>query len=117
MAKLHISPEARSDLRGIKEYIEAELENPTAAVDAVSKITKAIRGLVNFPDSGALLSSITNIPNNYRFLVCGSYLVFYRHENGNVNVVRVLYGRRDYMKILFGNMPEDDPEADPEAAE
>jgi plasmid stabilization system protein ParE len=108
MAKLHVTPEAQDDLHGIKEYISVELENPIAATNMVSKIAEAMRGLINFPDRGAPLSSITDRPNNYRFLICGSYLVFYRHEDGNVYVVRVLYGRRDYMKILFGDAPEND---------
>ena len=40
MAKLQISPEAKSDLLDIKEYITTELENPTAAVNTLIKITK-----------------------------------------------------------------------------
>jgi len=108
MAKIHIAPEAQSDLHDIKEYITAELANPTAAINTVSKITKAIRRLIDFPDSGAPLASIVNIPNNYRFLVCGSYIVFYRHEGGIVNVVRVLCGRRDNTKILFEDRLEDE---------
>ncbi|AEG59273.1 type II toxin-antitoxin system RelE/ParE family toxin [Desulforamulus ruminis] len=105
--KLHISPQAQSDLRGIKEYIAVELENPAAALNTVSKLTKAIRRLSDFPGSGAPLSSVMDVQNNYRFLVSGSYLVFYRYEGDSVYVVRVLYGRRDYIKILFG-----EPQAD-----
>ena len=107
MAKLHISPEAKNDLLDIKEYITTELENPTAAVNILSKITKAIRRLGDFPDIGTPLSKIVEVPNSYRFLVCGNYLVFYRQEDGAVYVVRVLYSRRDYMKILFGDKTED----------
>ena len=108
MAIIKVSPEARNDLLDIKEYISLELNNPTAALNMVSSITKAISTLVDFPDMGTPLSSKVDILTNYRFLVCGSYLVFYRHEEGAVNIVRVLYGRRDYMKILFGDLPEDD---------
>ena len=103
MAKLHISPEARDDLRGIKEYITTELVSPIAAVNTVSNISKAIRGLADFPARGVPLSSIVELPNDYRFLVCGNYMVFYRHEGDDIYVARVLYGRRDYMKILFGD--------------
>jgi len=110
MAKLVISPEAQSDLLGIKEYITVELRNPTAATNTISKIIKAIRGLVDFPDTGTPLISIVDVPNNYRSLTCGSYLVFYRHEGGTVHVVRILYGRRDYIKTLFGDVLEDDSE-------
>ena len=110
MAKLHISPVAQSDLRDAKEYISTELEDPAAAADTVSKTAKAIRCLIDFPDSGALLSSIVDMPNHYRFLLCGSYMVFYRHEDKTVSVMRVLYGRRDYVKALFGDATEDEPE-------
>lgn len=105
MAKLHISPKAHDDLLSIKKYISNEIENPDATVN---KITKAIRGLAMFPDRGAPLSSIVDLQTDYRFLVSGSYLVFYRHDGGDVYIVRVLYGRRDYVKILFGMRSEDE---------
>jgi len=107
MAQLHISPEVLSDLAKIKEYITTELENPTAALNVVSKITKAIRGLECFPDIGAPLASIVDIPTDYRFLVTGNYLSFYRHEGDAIHVVRVLYGKRDYLKVLLGELPEE----------
>ena len=106
--KFHISPAAQSDLRDIRDYIATELENPAAALNIVSKITKAIRSLVDFPASGAPLASVIDIQTDYRFLVSGRYLVFYRHEGDDIYVVRVLYGRRDYMKILFGETQEDE---------
>ena len=110
MAELHVSPEAHDDLRDIKEYITEELGNPSAAANTVSKITRAMRGLVAFPDIGAPLSPVVKIPNNYRFLVCGNYLVLYRHEGNTVYVMRVVYGKRDYIKILFGETPDNEPE-------
>jgi addiction module RelE/StbE family toxin len=102
VAKLNISPQALSDLQDIKEYIE--LENPDAAHNIVSKILKAMRSLADFPDIGSPLSSIIDVHTEYRFLVSGNYLVFYRHEGDIAYVLRVLYGRRDYMKILFGEL-------------
>jgi len=106
MAQLHISPEAKRDLHDIKEYITVELDSPSAAVNTVSKIIKAIGRLIDFPEIGAPLASIVDLPNDYRYLVSGNYLVFYRHEENKIIVVRVINGRRDYMKILFGEMPE-----------
>jgi toxin ParE1/3/4 len=106
--KLRISSEALKDLQGIKEYIAVELDNPTAALNTVSRITKSIRNLSDFPACGAPLSSVVDMQTNYRFLVSGSYLVFYRQEGDSAYVVRVLYGRRDYMKILFGDPQEDE---------
>jgi addiction module RelE/StbE family toxin len=101
MNKLAISPQARKDLEGIKTYISEELENPIAAVNVVSRITKKIKLLKNTPGIGAPLLSKVPFETDYRFLVCGNYLAFYRYEEKTVFIDRVLYGRRNYVKILF----------------
>ena len=102
--KIEMTPEASADLHGIKDYIEQELGNPVAALNTVARITKAIRGLLTFPDSGTPLSPIVNFPTNYRFLVSGSYLVFYLHTGNIAQIIRILYGKRDYLRILFGEI-------------
>ena len=102
MAEIRFSPEALADLKGIKAYIEKELLNEQAAADTIADIMKHIRQLSGFPESGAPLSSVIQLDTNYRYLSCGSYTVFYRYENGIAFIDRVLYGRRDYMRILFG---------------
>lgn len=103
---LHVSPAAQQDLQGIRDYITLELDNSTAASNTVSRIARAIRSLGDFPDSGAPLASSIDVSTHYRYLVCGSYLIFYWHEGDDVYVMRILYGRRDYMKILFGEPQE-----------
>lgn len=108
MNKLKISPIARDDLAEIKGYISQEFCNPQAAVNLVSKITKKIRGLLEYPGIGAPLASIVDIQTDYRFLVCANYLIFYRYEDQIVFVSRILYGKRDYMRILFGDLSEDE---------
>ena len=102
MAEIRFSPEAITDLQQTKAYITEELCNEQVAIGTVAKITKRIRQLSNFPESGAPLSSIVNFETDYRFLVCGNYTAFYRIENQTVNIIRVLYGRRNFMQILFG---------------
>lgn len=106
MNKLKISPEAKNDLAQIKVYISQELCNPQAAEKLVSNITKKIRGLSQYPEIGSPLFSILGIQTYYRFLVCANYLIFYRYEDGIVFVSRILYGKRDYMRILFGDLPD-----------
>jgi plasmid stabilization system protein ParE len=46
------------------------------------------------------------MPNDYRYLVSGNYLIFYKIEDEYISVNRILYGRRDYLRILFGE-PDD----------
>ncbi|MCM1157470.1 MAG: type II toxin-antitoxin system RelE/ParE family toxin [Bacteroidales bacterium] len=106
MAKIQFSPEAINDLQQTKEYIAKELCNEQAAIGTIAKIMKRIRMLADFPKSGALLASVTDIETDYRFLVCGNYTVFYRLENTVVYIARILYGKRNFVQILFGK-PQD----------
>lgn len=101
MAEIKFSPEVLSDLKHIKSYIAEELLNEQAADNTVADIIKRIRTLSDLPQSGAPLSSVISIETNYRFIVCNNYTAFYRYENGSVYIARVLYGRRDFMRILF----------------
>lgn len=101
MNKLCLSEEAQSDLAEIKAYITDELESPTAVENTLRRITKDMRILREYSSAGALLSSISDIESEYRFLVSGNYLTFYRVSGNNVYIDRILYGRRDYLRILF----------------
>ena len=102
MAKINYSPSALEDLREIKSYISEELCSEPAAINTIEKIMKRIRQLADFPDLGAPLSSIIDLEVPYRFLVCGNYIAFYKTDADNVYIIRVLYGKRNYMQILFG---------------
>ncbi len=108
MNKLHLAPEAQNDLDEIQTYIAEELENPQAAQSTVGKIMKSIRLLLEHSLIGAPLSSIADVDSDYRFLVSGNYMVFYRVNGADVFIDRVLYGRRDYLRILLGDTPMED---------
>lgn len=108
MNNLHLSEEAQSDLADIKDYIVKELENPIAALSTVRKITKEIRVLREHALIGTPLSSIADAEGDYRFLVTGNYLTFYRVQGSDVYVDRILYGRRDYLRTLFGDTRDEE---------
>ena len=91
MNNLHLSYEAQNDLSDIKDYIAEDLENPQAAIATVSKITKTIRMLRDHALIGTPLSSIADVDSNYRFLVSGNYMVFYRANGNDIYIDRVLY--------------------------
>ena len=101
--KLHYSPAAQRDLDDIWDYISADLANPIAAAHTVNEIIDTIEQLSDFAEVGAPLNSIIDVQSDYRFLVCGSYLAFYRVIGHDVYIDHVLYGRRDFMRILFGD--------------
>lgn len=102
MNNLHLSEEALNDLAEVKTYITEELENPDAALATIGRITKKIRILRDQAYIGTPISSVTDTKSDYRFLVSGNYLVFYRVYGKDIYIDRVLYSRRDYMRILFG---------------
>ena len=106
MNRIRFSPEAVKDLQEIKGYITAEFCSEQAADHTIRKILKKIQNLSPFPEIGPKLSQIADVSTDYRFLACGSYTAFYRVEGSQVFIVRVLYGRRDFMKILFGEPEE-----------
>lgn len=108
MNNLVLSHLAQEDLLEIKAYITEELESPEAALRTVEGITKRIRALAAHGELGAQLSSITGIASEYRFLVCGNYLAFYRFEAQSVYVDRILYGRRDFMRILYDTQQKEE---------
>ena len=103
MHKIRVNPMATEDLIEIRDYITKELENPTAAANVVRKIIESYEQLKVFPMMGVNLSAKINIQTDFRYLVSGSYIVFYRADDEFVYVYRILYAGRDYLKILFSN--------------
>ncbi|MBR3786724.1 MAG: type II toxin-antitoxin system RelE/ParE family toxin [Firmicutes bacterium] len=99
--KLHYSPEALNDLNEIWEYVANDAENENVANHLVSSIFHTIDQLESFSALGPTLYSVTGRTNEYRYLVSGNYLVFYRTIYENVYIDRIIHSRRDYMRILF----------------
>lgn len=112
--KLLISPAALQDLKDIKQYISVDLCSPSAAERTIRKIISAYSNLLNQPFMGAQLSAKINIDSQFRYLVSGNYLIFYQ-VNHDIEIHRIIYGRRDYIKILFDFV--DDSEDLPEGTD
>jgi addiction module RelE/StbE family toxin len=110
MPEISYSGSAIKDLEQIGDYIAEQFKNLGGALNTVNKIQGRINTLNDFPLIGAPLSSIYGIATDYRFLVCGNYLVFYRLYDNRVLIDRILYGKRDYLTILFGDLPQDETE-------
>lgn len=104
--KLRYSAQARKDLDEIWDYIVADLGNPIAAEKTVNRIMDDIDRLADFPEMGTMLRNVTHMVTDYRYIVSGNYMAFYRIYDNTVYIVRILYGRRDYMRVLFEETPE-----------
>jgi len=101
---------ALQDLKEIKLYITDELCNPEAALKVVRNIIKTYEGLKELPLIGKKLSAVIDVKTDFRYCISGSYLIFYRVDSEYVSIYRILYGQRDYARILFGDLPEEDTE-------
>lgn len=97
--KIKINDIALKDIEEIKEYIR--MEN----VNAIRKFAKEIRAtferVAEFPNVGISLSKIIRVKTEYRYLISKGYIVFYKYDENNVYIYRILSDKRDYMKILF----------------
>ena len=100
MTKVKLSAAAKIDLQETRRYISSVLSNPSASKQTVKRITSHLHTLEQFPEAGTPIL-IPGSPVAYRYLVCGSYMAFYHVYNEEVMVDRILYGRRDYLSILF----------------
>ena len=101
--EVKVSPQAAEDLLEIKGYIENELQNPIAAQNTVLKIVETYEDLANFPGIGIPVERYVDFPTDYEFVLANNYSIFYRIEDEIVRVVRILYSRRDFIRILFEN--------------
>ena len=89
---------AEDDLADIVAYIAAE--RPSAAVDQLAKIEKALGLLQSNPFLGKRLGDKHLSELGYRCLIVDDYLAFYTVEEKIVFVHRILHGARDYFTLL-----------------
>jgi addiction module RelE/StbE family toxin len=108
MNKIKYSKAAIKDLEEIGDYIAKQLKSPKTALKTVNEIQDKINKLNDFPYIGKPLSAVVNFDTDYRFLGCGGYLAFYRSLEGEVFIDRILYGKRDYISVLFGDLPQEE---------
>jgi addiction module RelE/StbE family toxin len=94
--RIEYLPIAEKDLTEILEYIQ--IDNPTAALNLLDEIDKAISKLSYFPYMGSIPKDQRLILLNYRMLIVANYLVFYvvLDEEEVVEIRRILHGKRKY---------------------
>ena len=102
MFTVNVSPQAAEDLLEIKFYIENELQNPIAAHNTIETIVNTYEDLAEDPDVGIPVDRYVSFPTDYKFILANNYSIFYRIEKDIVKVIRIMYSRRDFIKILFG---------------
>ena len=100
--KIRIMKPAQIEMRETYQYIAEDLQNPTAASRRITLIDEAIQSLKKNPTRFPLVRDDYLASKGYRMIVVKNHLVFFvvREEAKAVSVMRVLYGRRDWLRML-----------------
>lgn len=97
---IEYSKESKEDLSGIKQYIKYNLQEPETAKKLISKIRNEISNLKYNPKIYSIVDDDLIKKLEMRKLIVDNYIVFYRIKNDNVEIVRVMYGRRNWIDLL-----------------
>lgn len=92
------------DLDDLVDYISNELGSPASAERLFESILEKAHLFADFPGAAAVLRTPSGISTGYRYMICENWMVFFSLEEQRALVVRILYGKSNYMKTLFGEM-------------
>ena len=97
---IEYSKESKEDLIGIKQYIKYNLQEPETANKLISKIRKSIKTLKENPEIYAIIDDDIIRKLEIRKLIVDNYIIFYRIKNDSIEIVRIMYGIRNWINLL-----------------
>ena len=100
--KIKYSEQSSKDLADIMKYISDELCNPKAAERFYMGVADKIKLLRENPYLFPLYPDEKLSTEGFHFAAVGNYLMFYIIDDSKsiVNIVRLLYGRRNIPEIV-----------------
>ena len=98
--KLRVLPLFEEDLNGIVDYIAFALQNPIAAENLIDAVQKAIEERLPFAESFEPYHSARERKYPYYRITVKNYTVFYVVIDDIMEVRRILYGGRDWEKMI-----------------
>ncbi len=101
MRNIVITPEAFSDLEGIKNHLDAEYGSEKER-KILSAILEDIKRLSKYPETDIKLFERFGIETDYKCIYSHKNYVFYRLEDKTVKVIRILSVNRDFLYVLLG---------------
>ena len=98
--EIEYSKDSMQDLVEMKQYIKFKLQEPEIAQKIIRKIREEINNLRNNPKRYATIDNKKIERLEIRKIIVKNYIVFYRIKGYKIQIVRVMYGRRDWIKLL-----------------
>lgn len=97
---LVIHASACKDLEKVFQYVSLTLSNPQAATSLINAFYDAFETLTVFPKRCPLINNEYVKDKSLRKLIVKNYIAFYRVDNREVHIIRVIYGMSNYQEIL-----------------
>ena len=97
---IEYSKEAKQDLIGIKQYIKYNLQEPEIAKKLISKIRTEINKLKDKPEIYTIIDDDIIKKLEIRKLIVDNYIIFYRIKDNNIQIVRIMNERRNWINLL-----------------
>lgn len=97
---IEYSKESKQDLINIKTYIKYNLQEPSIAQNLVYKIREEIDKLRINPEIYEIIDDDVIKKLEIRKIIVDNYIVFYRIRNSSIQIVRIMYGKRNWINLL-----------------
>lgn len=98
-----ILPKAKTDLENLFCYISDELLNPESALAMIEKFEMRFNDICWFPKAYPIITLQRLEHTRLRKSIVDNFIIvyFYDDEKELVNIVRVIYAKRDYIKEII----------------
>lgn len=97
---IEYSKDAKQDLINIKRYIKYNLQESNIANNLIAKIKNEIDKLVYTPEIYSIIDDVFIKKMEIRKMIVDNYIVFYRIKYNTIEIVRILYGRTNWINLL-----------------
>ncbi len=100
--RVDISESAENDILDIVRYIASQLSAPLSALKMIELLEGQMASLSDLPQSHPLVADERLAQMGYRKMPVKNYVIFFSIDEKNkvVDIERILYGRRDWVRIL-----------------
>jgi plasmid stabilization system protein ParE len=100
MYKLIFGKTFREDVKSSVNYIKQTLQAPVAAERLKDEIKKTYKKIKDAPFVYPIVPNEYLASLGFRFTKVKNFMIFYIVEEKQINIVRFLYGHRDWINIL-----------------
>jgi addiction module RelE/StbE family toxin len=100
MYNLNFTKNFKDDVRSSVKYIKNTLQAPKASERLKDELKKAYKKIKQTPFMYPVVPNAYLASMGFRFIMVKKYMLFYIVDEKEVNIIRFLYGHRDWMNII-----------------